>query len=267
MTTPQHHRAATDIDIVRVSMHPREIFREGDRIQVHGTQTKHHGRIARIGSIGNRRLSVVFEDGLAGKYVDYTDVVLIPERGQTRHVQTPTRLQSSTPWNQRTSGTRAAMEQRRHNSPGPNRQQRRATYGSPEMGITDTNSIRAYDVDNNSLSDRRSINHQINRAISDDRLDRAWRRAAEDDDSDQQEHSDDEYSILDNNETGRTELAVPTDPKAIATHRVLDQFSITAATLITQHSDNNTEMERLMQLFFRQVRLDVDTLTSNQTQA
>jgi hypothetical protein len=54
-------------------------FCVGDRIQVHDTQTRHHGRIARILGIGDRCISVSFEDDLSGKYVEYTDAVLISE--------------------------------------------------------------------------------------------------------------------------------------------------------------------------------------------
>jgi hypothetical protein len=61
---------------------------------VHGTQTRHHhGRIARIDSIGDRRLSVTFDDGLLGRFVEYTDAVVMPERGTETTVPTPTRLQ------------------------------------------------------------------------------------------------------------------------------------------------------------------------------
>jgi hypothetical protein len=89
---PPHRSAAADVTINREQIHPTDIFRVGDRIRVHGTQTRHHGRIARIDSIGNRRLSVTFEDGLSGKFVEYVDAVLIPERGAEITVPTPTRL-------------------------------------------------------------------------------------------------------------------------------------------------------------------------------
>jgi hypothetical protein len=92
MVTIRHRYAASDLAIDRSRLHPKDIFCEGDRIQVHGTQTKHHGQIARVYIIGERRLSVKFEDGLSGKFVEYLDAVLIPKRGTEASVPTPTRL-------------------------------------------------------------------------------------------------------------------------------------------------------------------------------
>jgi hypothetical protein len=102
MVTVIYWHAATDISADRSHMHPRDIFCVNDRVQVHGTQTRHHGRIARINTIGDRRLSVTFEDGLSGKFIEYTDAVLIPERGDDTTVSTPTRLQPSVPRTSRT---------------------------------------------------------------------------------------------------------------------------------------------------------------------
>jgi hypothetical protein len=81
MTDIPHRYAAADISVDHSRLYPRYIFHADDRIQVHGTQTRHHGRIARIDSIRDRRLSVTFEHGLSGRFVEYTDAVVIPERG------------------------------------------------------------------------------------------------------------------------------------------------------------------------------------------
>jgi hypothetical protein len=88
--TPQRF-AADDLSINRNGMHPKSVFCKGDRIQVHGKKTMHHGRIARIDKIGDRRITCTFEDGLWGKYVDFFDAVLIPKRGNET-VSTPPRL-------------------------------------------------------------------------------------------------------------------------------------------------------------------------------
>jgi hypothetical protein len=94
MVVPSHHYAAVDTTVNRDRIHPKDIFRVNDHIQVHGTQTRHHGRIAHINSIRNRCLSVTFEDGLLGKFVEYIDAVLIPERGVEATVTTPARLRT-----------------------------------------------------------------------------------------------------------------------------------------------------------------------------
>jgi hypothetical protein len=94
MVTIRHRYAASDLAIDRSRLHPKDIFCEGNRIQVHATQTKHHGRIARVYSIGEQRLSVKFEDGLSGKFVEYLDAVLIPKRGAEASAPTPTRLRT-----------------------------------------------------------------------------------------------------------------------------------------------------------------------------
>jgi FKBP-type peptidyl-prolyl cis-trans isomerase 2 len=76
-----HRYAATDVTVNRSRLHPQDILCVGDRIQVHGTQTQHHGRIAQILGIGDRRVSVSFEDGLSGKYVEYTEEYLSLNEG------------------------------------------------------------------------------------------------------------------------------------------------------------------------------------------
>jgi hypothetical protein len=77
------------------------------------------------------------------------------------------------------------------------------------------------------------------------------------------EHPDDDYSLLDNDDVTHDEQSVPTLIADLAMHRVLDQFSITAATLITQHAEDDDTMEQLLQQFIRQVKLDVDTLATH----
>jgi hypothetical protein len=73
--------------------------------------------------------------------------------------------------------------------------------------------------------------------------------------------SDDDYSILHDNDNGTNQQSTTATVNSVATDRILDQFSITAATLITQ-CDDKQEMELLMQRFIRQLRLDVDALAS-----
>jgi hypothetical protein len=73
---------------------------------------------------------------------------------------------------------------------------------------------------------------------------------------------DDNYSLLQHEEVTPGGRSFPTVCSGnIITTRVLDQFSITAATLITQYGDNEDEMECLIQQFIRQVRVNVSTLT------
>lgn len=72
-----------------------------------------------------------------------------------------------------------------------------------------------------------------------------------------------DYSILDNDDVTQDDHSVPAIIADLATHRVLDQFSITAATLITQHAQDDDTMEQLLQQFIRQVKLDVDTLATH----
>jgi hypothetical protein len=72
---------------------------------------------------------------------------------------------------------------------------------------------------------------------------------------------DDDYLILQQEEVTPDGHSLPTVRYAngIATH-VLDQLSITAATLITQYGDNEDEMQCLLQQFVSQVLVDVSTL-------
>jgi hypothetical protein len=98
-TSIEHRYVVTGISIDRSRIHPRDIFWSGDQIQVHGTQTGHHGRIARFNSVGDRRLSVTFKDSLSGKFVEYTDAVLIPERTVVAAMPTPARLRAGHPNN------------------------------------------------------------------------------------------------------------------------------------------------------------------------
>jgi hypothetical protein len=73
-------------------------------------------------------------------------------------------------------------------------------------------------------------------------------------------HLDDDYSILQHDD-GQDTQSTPTPITDLATDRILDQFSITAATLIVQ-CDNDHDMEQLLQRFIRQLRLDIDTLAT-----
>lgn len=247
MADTPHRYAATDISVDRSRLHPRHIFRVDDRVQVHGTKTRHHGRIARIQGIGDRRLIVSFEDGLSGKYVEYTDAVLIPERGSaTAAVPTPTRLQSH-------QGLRAPRTQATRPS--------RLTYITPY----EANAHTTPDVSRFPRAFGRSDPREV-RAASDAAMDREWNRLADLEPADNpggvEPDLDDEYSILQHDDESTEELPVlPQDSNHTATI-VLDQFSITAATLITQYGTNEDEMECLIQAFTRQVRLDVSTLLS-----
>jgi hypothetical protein len=82
MDQPLIHRyAATNVSIDRGVMRPNEIFKVGDRILVHGNLSPHQGRKAVIRAVGNRRLTVRFEDGLPGTFIDYKAAMLIPPRG------------------------------------------------------------------------------------------------------------------------------------------------------------------------------------------
>jgi hypothetical protein len=202
MVVLPHRHAAIDVTINRDGIRPNNIFRVNDRIQVHGTHTKHHGRIARIDSIGNRRLSVTFEDGLSGKFVEYIDAVLIPERGVETTVPTPTRLRTPPQTVPQTRVTR-----------------------TPRHVPTDLQSM--------------------------------YPETAADNDN-----PNDDYSIIQDDDNGSIEQSTPATVHNVATDRILDQFSITAATLITQ-CDDAQEMEHLMQRFIRQLRLDVDALSSD----
>jgi hypothetical protein len=205
MAVLSHRYAAVDTTVNRDWIHPKDIFRVNDRIQVHGTQTRHHGRIARINSIGDRRLSVTFKDGLSGKFIEYTDAVLIPERGVEATVTTPARLRTTL---QSVPPTEVIRTPRRV------RAEPQSIY--PETAADNMTTIEP-------------------------------------------DGPDDDYSILQDDNNGSNEPSTPAMILSIATDRILDQFSITAATLITQ-CDNKQEMEQLMQRFIRQLRLDVDTL-------
>jgi hypothetical protein len=52
-------------------MQSSNCFRAGDRILVHGNMSRHQDRMAEILAVGNSQLSVRFEDGLGGTYIDY----------------------------------------------------------------------------------------------------------------------------------------------------------------------------------------------------
>jgi hypothetical protein len=81
-----HRYAATNVSMDRRSMRPNEIFKAGDRILVHGNQSPHQGRIAVIRAVGTQRLTVRFEDGLAGTFIDYRAAMLIPPPGIIQYV-------------------------------------------------------------------------------------------------------------------------------------------------------------------------------------
>jgi hypothetical protein len=205
MVVPPHHYAAVDTTVNRDRIHPKDIFRVNECIQVHGMQTRQHGRIARINSIGNRRLSVTFEDGLSGKFVEYIDAVLIPERGVKATVTTPARLQTPL---QNVPPTEVIRTPRRV------RAEPQSIY--PETAADNMATIKS-------------------------------------------DGPDDDYSIVQDDDDESNEPLTPATIRSVATDRILDQFSITAATLITQ-CDNKGEMEQLMQRSIRQLCLDVDTL-------
>jgi hypothetical protein len=97
-------------------------------------------------------------------------------------------------------------------------------------------------------------------------MDREWNRLADLEPADNpggvEPDLDDEYSILQHDDESTEEQPVlPQDGNHTATI-VLDQFSITAATLITQYGNTEDEMECLIQAFTWQVRLAVSTLSS-----
>jgi hypothetical protein len=162
MASIKHCYVATDISIDRSRIHPRDIFRSRDRIQVHGTQTRHHGRIARVDSVGDRRLSVTFEGGLSGKFVEYTDAVLIPERTAVAAMPTPTRLRAGRP-NNVTSSTLTP----RPPDHGPTQHD----FGRHEDG----HQGRAMRHVHVPPSERRT-RHSLNRQRHQNALDEAWRR-------------------------------------------------------------------------------------------
>jgi hypothetical protein len=225
---------------------------------VHGTQTKHHGRIARVLTIGERRLSVSFEDGLSGKFVGYTDAVLIPERGAETSVRTPTRL--------RTTSGRTVVPSMRHVTSGersgssPGEQPRYHTArGTPGGATREYNHQRTFPEESSvPTNSGRTTEQRWSRATFELHRDREWRRRAESDASDN--NPDDDYSLLEADDDGAEEQSIPALVASLAIHWVLYQFSITAATLITQHAEDGVVMERLLQQFVTQVRLDVDTL-------
>jgi hypothetical protein len=257
MVTPvpiEHRYIATDISIDRSRTHPRDIFWAGDRIQVHGTQTRHHGRVARVNSVGDRRLSVTFEDGLSGKFVEYTDAILIPERNAVAAMPTPARLRMGRPNN-------VSSRVRTPRPPGHNPLHDSGRREDGHQG----GAMRHVDVP---PSERRR-RHILNRQSVREALDEAWRRP------DTSEASvsmgipgsasiDDDYSILQHDEDTDEEQDQPSTSSVtthLATDRILDQFSLTAATLIVQCGDENT-MDLLLQRFVQQLRLDIDTLAS-----
>jgi hypothetical protein len=262
MVTIRHRYATSDLFIDRGRLHPKDIFCEGDRIQVHGTQTKHHGRIARVYSIGEQRLSVNFEDGLSGKFVEDLDAVLIPERGTETSVPTPTQLRTLPVHASPASGTRSSTPPGRNNPvPRDNTRRLRTPHETLENSTPDVRHLHATNAG-------RSTQQRWNRATSELQMDREWRRQSESDavnylGTGDNKHPDDDYSILDNDDVTQDDHSVPNLIAELATHRVLDQFSITAATLITQHAEDNDTMEQLLQQFVRQVRLDVDTLATH----
>lgn len=247
MTNTPHRYAATDITVDRSRLHPRHIFRIDDRIQVHGTQTRHHGRIARIQGIGDRRLTVDFEDGLSGRYVEYNDAVVIPERGSpTATVFTPTRLQNH-------QGRASNVQVNRPSRP---------IYQTPPH---ETSAPTTPDVSRYHRTFGRHV-PRTTRAASEAAMDREWNRLADLDAADNpggiEPDLDDEYSILEHDDGSAEEQPILPQASNLTATIVLDQFSITAATLITQYGNTEDEMEYLIQTFTRQVRLDVNTLSS-----
>jgi hypothetical protein len=266
-----HRYAATDISFDRSRIHPRDIFRVDDRFQVHGTQTKHHGRIGRIDSIGDRRLSVTFDDGLSGQFVEYTDAVLIPKSGAAT-IPTPTRLQIPVRSNTAPRNPRAARNTDSHatargstvDDDFTSRNHRAAAnegyrtlsavhaHSPSDVGqhhAFDGTAMRHVSVPMTERQSRRSVTRLMSRNI----LDAAWRQPNGADTSDNMgtqdsEHLDDDYSILQHDDDTHDVRSTPTVATSLATDRILDQFSITAATLIVQ-SETEHDMEQLLQRF------------------
>jgi hypothetical protein len=236
--TPQRF-AASDLSIDRTGMHPKSVFCEGDRIQVHGKKTMHHGRIARIDKIGDRRITCTFEDGVWGKYVDFFDALLIPERGNEAVSATP-RL--------RATATTIPRSPR----------QRVAPRRTPQVA-RDSRSSRTRLPPNAGNVPVRNHGSLIRASLTYDppTQDNAQSFRTPRDMTDAMEPSDSEDDE-DGNEVLLTQATINNNT---ANDRVLDQFSITAATLITQCADPH-EMERMMQHFIRQLRLDVDSIAS-----
>ena len=58
---------------------PSDTFSIGDRLKVVYRKSKHYGRIARVTQVNNPRLSVDFEDGGAGAFVDFRYARRIPD--------------------------------------------------------------------------------------------------------------------------------------------------------------------------------------------
>jgi hypothetical protein len=115
----------------------------------------------------------------------------------------------------------------------------------------------------------RRVRHILNRQRHREALDEAWRRPDTSDTSvsmgiQGSASIDDDYSILQHGEDTDEEQDQPSTSTVtthLATDRILDQFSLTAATLIVQCGDENT-MDLLLQRFVQQLRLDIDTLAS-----
>jgi hypothetical protein len=65
---------------------PHDLFHIDDHIQVIYTKSKHYQRTGIVTRVCNPRLSVRFDDGRPGNYVDYRYARLIPETNTTpRH--------------------------------------------------------------------------------------------------------------------------------------------------------------------------------------
>jgi hypothetical protein len=64
---------------------PIDLFRTGDHIQVIYARSKHYGRTGSITRVCNPRLSVHFDDGQAGSYVDFRYARITPAPDTTTH--------------------------------------------------------------------------------------------------------------------------------------------------------------------------------------
>jgi hypothetical protein len=215
MASIEHRYVATDISIDRSRIHPIDIIWSGDRIQVHGTQTRHHGRIARVNSVGDRRLSVTFEDSLSGKFVEYTDAILIPERTAVAAMPTPARLRMGRP-NNVTSSVRTPRP------PGHNPMHDSRRHEDGHQG-------RAMRHVNMPPSERR-IRHSLNRQRHRNALDEAWRRPDTSDTSvnmgilQGSVSIDDNYSILQHGEDSDEEQDQPPSTSTVTTHLATDRI-------------------------------------------
>ena len=84
---------------------PQELFAVGNRISVTSARSKHYARTAVIDKVRTRRLTVSFEDGKPGKYVDYQEVIKLEPTKHTSEQGMEEPSSNTTTQNKKTNDT------------------------------------------------------------------------------------------------------------------------------------------------------------------